>query len=139
MTGFFKVCYNSPVMEFFRKNMPILTFGILLFAFIAYIETRTSGVKIDLSARISGVKTELSARMDRMETRIEGRMDSLETHMERLETRIETRMDRLDARIDHLGTRMDSLSGKLDQLIRLQTTGLRHKKNRFPPSAGKIL
>ena len=58
-------------MEFLKKQAPLFTFGILVFAFIAYMETRIGGVEKRLEARIDGVEKRLEARMDRIENKID--------------------------------------------------------------------
>ena len=85
-------------MEFLRKNLPIITLGILIIGLLAYIDNRFGRLETELRAEIKGVRTELKTDIAQVRTELTARMD-----------RMEVRMDRTDAKIDRLSDKMDTL------------------------------
>ena len=74
-------------MEFLTKQAPLFTFGILVFAFFAYLETRMGSLKMELKEDIQSVRVELKEDIRELSTRIgnlETRMDSLGSKMDSL-------------------------------------------------------
>ena len=85
-------------MEFLRKNLPIITLGILIIGLLAYIDNRFGRLETELRTEIKDVRIE-----------IKGVRTELKTDIAQVRTELTARMDRTDAKIDRLSDKMDTL------------------------------
>ena len=85
-------------MEFLRKNLPIITLGILIIGLLAYIDNRFGRLETELRAEIKDVRAELKTDIAQVRGEIKD-----------VRTELTARMDRTDAKIDRLSDKMDTL------------------------------
>ena len=72
-------------MDFLKKNAPLFTFGILLFAFVAYIETRIGRV----DKNIKSVRTELKADIKEVRTELKSDIQEVRAEVKALNNKID--------------------------------------------------
>ena len=85
-------------MEFLRKNLPIITLGILIIGLLAYIDNRFGRLETELRTEIKEVRTEIK------DVRVELKTDIAQVRGEIKEVRTE-----LTAQISRLSDKMDTL------------------------------
>ena len=96
-------------MEFLRKNLPIITLGILIIGLLAYIDNRFGRLETELRAEIKGVRTELKTDIAQVRTELKTDIAQVRIELTARMDRMEVRMDRTDAKIDRLSDKMDTL------------------------------
>ena len=71
-------------MEFLRKNIPIITLGILVIGLLAYIESRFGRLETELRSEIKAVRTELKADIVAVRTELKEEIQAISHKLDTL-------------------------------------------------------
>ena len=94
-------------MEFLRKNLPIITLGILIIGLLAYIDNRFGRLETELRTEIKEVRTELKTDIAQVRGEIKEVRTELTAQISRLNDKMDTLILSLFPTENPLNTNLD--------------------------------
>ena len=98
-------------MEFLRKNLPIITLGILIIGLLAYIDNRFGRLETELRTEIKEVRTELKTDIAQVRGEIKEVRTELTAQISRLSDKMDTLILSLFPTENPLNTNLDKKTG----------------------------